>query len=104
MIRIANKRTHRSAGVYVGRPSTLGNPFVIGKDGDRAAVIQKYRRWLWQEMQHRQGQVYIELQNLLRIARTGDLTLVCWCHPEPCHADVLRACLEYLLQTEAGNQ
>lgn len=104
MIHIANKKTHRDEGVCVGRPTVLGNPFVIGKDGNRAEVISKYRRWLWKEMQNKQGQVYAALQNLLRSARNGDLTLVCWCHPEPCHADVLRACLEYLLQTESGRE
>ena len=32
--------------VYVGRPSPFGNPFVIGRDGDRAAMILRYRAWL----------------------------------------------------------
>jgi hypothetical protein len=32
--------------VYIGRPSKWGNPFVIGKHGDRAAVIRKYREWV----------------------------------------------------------
>jgi hypothetical protein len=29
--------------VYIGRPSPFGNPFVIGRDGERAAVIGRYR-------------------------------------------------------------
>ena len=28
--------------VYIGRPSVWGNPFVIGKDGTRAEVVEKY--------------------------------------------------------------
>ena len=32
--------------VYCGRPSKWGNPFVIGRDGSRADVIAKYRRWI----------------------------------------------------------
>jgi len=28
--------------VYIGRGSVCGNPFVIGRDGDRAEVIRKY--------------------------------------------------------------
>lgn len=36
-----------SAGaVYIGRGSKWGNPFRIGPDGDRAAVIAKHERWL----------------------------------------------------------
>jgi hypothetical protein len=32
--------------VYVGRPSKWGNPFTIGRDGDRAEVFQRYREYL----------------------------------------------------------
>jgi hypothetical protein len=32
--------------VYIGRPSVWGNPYVIGKDGDRETVIRKYREYL----------------------------------------------------------
>jgi hypothetical protein len=32
--------------VYIGRPSIWGNPFVIGRDGDRAEVIGQYEAWL----------------------------------------------------------
>jgi hypothetical protein len=35
-----------SGAVYIGRGSKWGNPFRIGPDGDRAAVIAKYERWL----------------------------------------------------------
>jgi hypothetical protein len=36
---------------YVGRPSALGNPSVVGRDGSREEVIGKYRRWLWERLQ-----------------------------------------------------
>jgi len=32
--------------VYIGRPSKWGNPFVIGRDGTRPQVIERYERWL----------------------------------------------------------
>jgi hypothetical protein len=32
--------------VYIGRPSKWGNPFVVGRDGNRLEVIKKYRLWL----------------------------------------------------------
>ena len=28
--------------IYIGRPSKWGNPFVIGRDGNREQVIEKY--------------------------------------------------------------
>jgi hypothetical protein len=42
-IKIENQRKYKGSGVYVGRPSPLGNPFEIGRDGtreeDRAEVM-----------------------------------------------------------------
>lgn len=66
--------------VYVGGPSRFGNPFVIGRDGDRDTVIARYRAWL------------LAQPDLVAAARR-DLAgkhLICWCAPQPCHADVLR--------------
>ena len=31
---------------YIGRPGVLGNPFAIGRDGNREAVVEKYRTYL----------------------------------------------------------
>ena len=65
--------------VYIGRPSDWGNPFVIGKDGDRADVIRKYRQWI-ENQPELLSRVKKELQGR-RIA--------CWCKPEDCHGDIL---------------
>jgi Domain of unknown function (DUF4326) len=64
--------------IYVGRPTRWGNPYHIGWDGGRADVIAKYREWIL-----RQPEMIAALDQL----RGKDL--VCWCAPEPCHADVL---------------
>lgn len=103
MIQIVNRRTYRGASEYVGRPSVLGNPFVIGRDGGRAEVLQKYRRWLWGEMQSRNEVVLAELQRLAALAQTGDVIFSCWCSPEPCHAEILRAAVGWL-QTQTDMQ
>lgn len=65
--------------VYVGRPTVYGNPFVIGKDGSRARVVQLYREWMTYQPGLR--------ERARRELRGKDL--VCWCAPEACHADVL---------------
>lgn len=64
--------------VYVGRPSKWGNQFVIGKDGTREEVVQKYREWLLE-----QPELMASLHEL------KDKTLGCWCSPNLCHGDVL---------------
>lgn len=84
----------------VARPNTLGNPFHIGKDGDRTEVITKYRKWLWAQYQQK-GKVYNALCHLLREAQQYDeISLICYCHPLPCHADVIKACLEWMIKNQ----
>ena len=80
----------RPCGEYVGRPSALGNPFLVGRDGTRADVITRDRRWLRAQWR-RGGAVRQELERLATTyQRDGQLTLLCWCAPLPCHADVIR--------------
>lgn len=46
--KVVNKHRHKPTpdDVYIGRPSKWGNPFVIGKDGNRHDVIEAYAHWL----------------------------------------------------------
>jgi hypothetical protein len=78
---------------YVGRPSALGNPFVVGRDGSRQEVIGKYRRWLWARLQEPGSAQERELGRLVAQAVAGELELLCWCHALPCHAEVVRGLL-----------
>ena len=34
-----------SSWVNIGRPGPWGNPFVVGRDGTRAEVVEKHRAW-----------------------------------------------------------
>jgi hypothetical protein len=73
-------------GVYVGRPSVLGNPYRIGVHGSRAEVIEKYRRWLYERLVSGDRAVIEAIEALQE-----DSVLGCWCHPEQCHANVIIA-------------
>jgi hypothetical protein len=75
--------------VYIGRPSQWGNPY-SHKDGttaefkvdSREEAIEEYRKYLIRQI--RSGDVTIEeLQSL------QGKVLGCWCHPKPCHGDIL---------------
>lgn len=77
--------------VYVGRPSSLGNPFEIGRHGDRQEVITQYATWLDEQMADPTSPAARKFAGLLRLVkRHGRLHLLCWCAPEACHADVIR--------------
>jgi Domain of unknown function (DUF4326) len=80
----------RPCGEYVGRPSVLGNPYVVGRHETQAHVVALYRLRLRQQWRCG-GAVRQELERLAaKYRRDGRLTLLCWCAPLPCHADVVR--------------
>ena len=85
---------------YVGRPSPLGNPFQLGRDGSRAEVIARYRLWLWARMHDPVSTQSRELEQLLERAQAGQLELLCWCAPLPCHAEVIRSALTWLAEQQ----
>lgn len=80
MCKVLNKKQAGlpKGAVYIGRGSKWGNPFRIGPDGDRAAVIAKHERWLCD--QH-------DLLRALDELRGRDL--VCFCVPLRCHGNLL---------------
>ncbi len=71
--------------VYIGRDydgfkdEGWGNPFHIGKDGNRKEVLRKYREW-----------VVKQPALLARLHELDGKILGCWCKPYLCHGDVLR--------------
>jgi len=70
--------------VYIGRGAgergPWGNPYQIGRDGDRTQVIALYRQWIMQQPH------LLALLPTLRGKRLG-----CFCKPAACHGDVLAA-------------
>ncbi len=70
---------HERYSVYIGRPSSFGNPFVIGKDGSRDEVIEKFAAWIRQ-----QPKLLEKIQQL-----KAEDVLGCWCKPQSCHGDVI---------------
>lgn len=98
-IRVLNKH-HGAKGEYIGRGSPLGNPFPITLLASREQVIRQYRDWLEQQIELKNWTVINELDRLAEIAQQGDLNLVCFCAPKPCHGDVIKQ----LLIDAIGNQ
>lgn len=70
----------RPGATYIGRPSEWGNPFVVGKHGDRDKVLDLYINWLHDNP---------DFVHKVRRDLCGR-DLICWCHPEGCHGDILR--------------
>ncbi len=91
-VRVVNMREPRGDhDYYIGRPSMLGNPFVIGKDGERESVICMYRSFLEGRLVGDvNGTIAEMIRKLVAEVREGHtVTLRCYCAPRPCHGDVI---------------
>jgi hypothetical protein len=84
LTRVVNIR-REECDVYIGRGSRWGNPYRIGRDGNREDVIRMYTVYLRQKP---------ELLRSLR--RLRGKRLGCFCAPLECHGDVLAAYAESL--------
>lgn len=58
--------------VYCGRGSPFGNPFVIGRDGTRDEVCERFE---------------CEILPTLDVSALRGKDLVCFCKPLRCHCD-----------------
>lgn len=93
-MKVHNKKhgTAPADAVYIGRPSKWGNPFVIGRDGNREQVIAKFEEWIL-------GQP----QLLAQLHEIKGKDLVCFCAPEACHGDVLARLANNNKEEKVGN-
>ena len=84
---------------YIGRDfcglpaSALGNPYHELAHG-RTEAINLYRVWLADAVQRRVPRIIRALEAIREEAKQHDVTLLCWCHPKPCHGEVVREAVE----------
>lgn len=76
MTKVVNIRKEKYD-VYIGRGSKWGNPYIIGRDGTREEVIEKYKKHFWKS----------GLANKLHELKGKRLG--CYCKPLACHGDFL---------------
>lgn len=81
MTRVVNKYKE-PYDVYIGRGSKWGNPFEIGKHGNREEVVAKYEKYLMDQIEC--GNITKSDFESLRGKRLG-----CFCKPKLCHGDVI---------------
>ena len=94
---IVTRKSDRRKGWYIGRPSTFGNPFCIGRDGNRTEVIEKYRQYLWRKFKEGNSPIWAGIEKMAEAHLAGeDVVLKCFCAPKPCHGDILKRAIEWL--------
>lgn len=90
--------------VYVGRPTKWGNPFKIGLHGNREKVVKLFRSLakdvfipfieqdrtlsfdFGSDEANEAWKITFGREDILELKGKD---LVCWCAPQPCHADIL---------------
>lgn len=90
--RVVNRRLEPED-VYIGRGSLFGNPFEIGKDGDRAEVLLKYKDLFYKKIKKDRFRAAVDN---LKGKRLG-----CVCRPNGgfqgkclCHGQIIAAYIE----------
>lgn len=77
---VVNMR-HEPFEVRIDRATPYGNPFRIGRDGDRRKCIEKFKVW-WLSPER------AKLREKAKKELKGRV-LGCWCKPSACHGDVI---------------
>lgn len=69
------------------KDSIWANPFKITKEDNRNTVILKYEEYIRKKL--KENPKLVDELLLLKGKNLG-----CWCHPEPCHGDILVKLIE----------
>ena len=77
-MKVVNLKTDKYSH-YIGRGSIFGNPFIIGKNGNRKEVINLYKHY---------ARTNIELLKAI-YSLPSEAVLGCFCHPKACHGDII---------------
>lgn len=92
MIVVRNKKTfHKSdfkgKTIYIGRGSPFGNPYKMKNNSleERKRVIDKFKIMFYSEM----GKPLRDMAKGIAL-KYDNIALTCWCHPLPCHGDVIK--------------
>jgi len=86
MTTLVNKHYNKPYDIYIGRGSMYGNPYIIGIDGSREEVIEKYKKYFYDRIEY-------DEDFKKGVLNLRDKRLACFCYPKQCHGDVI---IEYL--------
>jgi hypothetical protein len=105
MITVVNKYKHTSDpnDEYIGRGSALGNPYTSIKDRTTKAdficesteeSISKFKVYLLEQIENDNPAICNALKRIFIKANKGNVNLVCFCSPKPCHGNIIKEIIE----------
>jgi len=105
-IEVVNKYKHKETNndVYIGRGSSLGNPYTSKNLLDtiaefqcssREGSIEKYKEYLLNKIEQKDKSICDELNKIYKIIKDGtDVYLICFCVPKKCHGNIIKKIIE----------
>jgi hypothetical protein len=78
---VVNMRTS-AWDVAIDRSSPFGNPYRLGKDGDRRHVLEKYKEYFLRRVES-------DPEFRRRVLALRGKRLGCHCAPQPCHGMII---------------
>ena len=73
--------------VYIGRGTSFGNPFIIGRDGTREEVLRRYKRYF-------NDRILLDKEFKKKVLALRGKVLGCSCKPDACHGDIIVSWLQ----------
>lgn len=83
---------------------TVGNPFTGSKKledtkaefqcASREEAIESYENYLRLAISNKNNYICQELNKIHKMAKLGDVNLVCFCKPKACHGDIIKKLIE----------
>jgi hypothetical protein len=96
IINMKNKKPKYPWDFRIDRTTPVGNPYLMEGGATREDVCREYEKWFNDvlSMQNK-TQLHAYLLKMLAAYRQyGKLRLFCWCAPEQCHGETIKAWLE----------
>jgi hypothetical protein len=98
---VVNMHKDYNYDVDITRNGIYGNPFIIGRDGDRKQVLSKFRRWLkgtdFRNLDQQRRKLILDSLPSLKDRKLG-----CVCVPESCHGHIYIDFIEGLEDVEVA--
>lgn len=112
MIRLLNRtyqKVNHQKDIFIHRGTPLGNPYThLAKENTKAEfqvetreeAIAMYKVRLDKKIAERDPAVCGELNRIFLAAKQGDVNLVCYCFPKPCHGQIIIDLIESKLKKQ----
>jgi hypothetical protein len=105
MISVVNKykvNSNCAECVYIGRGSGIGNPYSHKKSkyisyqtDTREQAVHLFQDYFFQQLRNHNKQIIEKIKHILRMEKKhGEVKLVCFCAPKPCHGDIIKRAIE----------